>query len=67
MLRAPACNGVYIVAKVTKGLDELALIAAMAGEIRDIDDTAEDDLSSTNIQYEPTDLILHLKHQTQLS
>ena len=36
ILRASACNGVYVVDKVTKGLDEVALIAAMAGDIEDV-------------------------------
>ena len=35
VLRVFAFNGVYIVDKVTKGLDEIALIAAMAGDIRE--------------------------------
>ena len=47
VLRAPVCNGVYIVDKVTKGLDEIALIAAMAGEVRDIFTNDETALPST--------------------
>ena len=56
VIRALVCNGVYIVDKVKEGLDEVTIIAAMTGEIKDIPVVEDISSSSTNEQYEPTDL-----------